>query len=232
LKEEKRLFAWMIISFFLSNLLVGYVDNFIESFRLSPFLLVILSQLLLLFPILIIGYIIKQFKQKINPYIQKPILTGEIQFPINIVISLSKLLLIICFLFVLSIGLLLIIRGEMQWQSILFLLLFSSTNALLEEVLWRGMFLSKLIYITNQRIGVLVSSIAYGLNTTMFGFSLLTSITYLILGLSLGYLTVRSKSILPSVIAHTLITTILIVTGWIVIPMEWGKIDFFKNKNC
>ncbi|MFP5108032.1 hypothetical protein ACSU6B_14790 [Neobacillus sp. C211] len=43
-KEDKRLFAWMVISFFLGNLLLVNMDN-LESFRLTPYSLVMSSQL-------------------------------------------------------------------------------------------------------------------------------------------------------------------------------------------
>lgn len=220
LKEEKRLFAWMIISFFLGNLMLIYMDNFIVSFRLSPYSLVMYSQLLLLIPILIISYVIKQFKQEINPYFQKPNLTGEIQLPFSIVFSLRNFPLMICLLTTLcTIGLLLIKSEEMKWRTFLLILLFSSINALLEEVLWRGIILAKLITITNERLGIVVTSIAFGLNTTMFGFSLITSIIYIFLGLFFGLLTVKSNSIIPSIIVHTMITLLLIISGWAMIPV-------------
>jgi uncharacterized protein len=220
LKEEMRLVDWMIISYFLGNLLIGYMDKFIESFRLSPYSLVIASQFLWLIPILFISYVIKQFKKDINSYFQKTNLTREIQLPINIIIPLGKLLLLIGLAFVLIIGLLFMIKsGDMHWRPFLFILLFSTINAVLEEVLWRGIFLSKLISITNQRIGILVTSIAFGLNTTMFGFSIFISIFYMILGLFLGYITVKSKSNFPSIMAHTLVTTIFAAIGWVVIPL-------------
>ncbi|MEH7309303.1 hypothetical protein, partial [Neobacillus drentensis] len=88
----------MMVSFFLGNLLVGYLDHFIESFHLSPFSLIMLSQLLWLVPILMMSYVIKQFKQELSPYFHLPLFTGEIQLPFRIVFSLKRFSLIVVLL--------------------------------------------------------------------------------------------------------------------------------------
>lgn len=224
LKEENRLFGWMIISFFLGNLLLGYMDNFIEGFHLSPFSLIMLSQLLLLIPILIICYVVKQFKQEITPYFHRPIFTQEIQLPFNIGFSFKRLALIFGLLTVLSIGITFLFQGEkMHWRSFSLFLLFASMNALLEEVLWRGLLLPKLISITNDIIGIIVTSIAYGINVTMFGFSPIICMIYIFLGLMLGLLTVKTKSVFPAMIAHTLVTTLFLINGVMTIPVYYGS---------
>lgn len=219
-REENRLVTWTIIAFFLGNLLLVYVDNFIESFGLSPYSLMMTSQLLLLIPILMISSVIMLFKQEIIPSFQKPILSGKINLPFGIVSPVRRLFLIIYLFLSLSIfGMLLIQRNEMDWLPFLFIILYASLNALLEEVLWRGVLLSKLIALTNKRFGMVVTSVAFGLGTTMFGFSLIISTFYIFLGLLFGFLTLKSKSIIPAVIAHTLITIHLIISGWVMIPL-------------
>lgn len=218
--EEKRLVAWMVITFFLGNLLLIYTDNYLESFRLSPYSLVMTSQLLLLIPILMIGYVMKKFDQEINPYFQRPILSGVIQLSFNIAFSLRQFLLFICLLSSLPIfSHLLLKREDMQWRPILFMLMFSFIHALLEEVLWRGIFLSKLITITDQQLGIVLTSIAFGINTTMFGFSIILSIFNITLGIFLGFLTLKFKSIFPSVLFHFSITLLLLMNGWMGIPV-------------
>jgi hypothetical protein len=135
LKEAERLFAWMIISFFLGNLLLGYMDHFIEGFHLSPFSLIMLSQLLWLVPILMMGYVIKQFNQESIPYFHQPIFTMDIHLPFRIVFSFKRFLLICGLFAVLAlIGTFLFQKEEIQWRLFLLILLFSMINALLEEV--------------------------------------------------------------------------------------------------
>ncbi|MEH7745580.1 CPBP family intramembrane glutamic endopeptidase, partial [Neobacillus drentensis] len=217
-------FGWMIISFFLGNLLLGYLDNFIEGFHLSPFSLIMLSQLLLLIPILMISYVVKQFKQEITPYFHWPIFTREIQLPFKIGFSFKRFVLIFGLLAVLSIGITFLFQVEkIQLRSFSLILLFASMNALLEELLWRGLLLPKLIRITNQLIGVIVTSIAYGINTTMFGFSPILCMIYIFLGLVLGCLTVKTKSVFPAMIAHTLVTTLFLINGLMTIPVYYGS---------
>ncbi|WP_186328603.1 CPBP family intramembrane glutamic endopeptidase [Bacillus sp. X1(2014)] len=224
LKEENRLFGWMIISFFLGNLLLGYMDNFIEGFHFSPFSLIMLSQLLLLIPILMISYVVKQFKQEITSFFHRPIFTREIQLPFKIDFSFKRFVLIFGLLAVVSIGITFLFQVEkMHWRSFSLILLFASMNALLEEVLWRGILLPKLICITNQLIGIIVTSIAYGINTTMFGFSPIICMIYIFLGFVLGCLTVKTRSVFPAMITHTLVTTLFLINGLMTIPVYYGS---------
>ncbi|MFL6562192.1 MAG: hypothetical protein ACJ8MO_39595, partial [Bacillus sp. (in: firmicutes)] len=135
--EDVRLLAWMIISFFLGNLLLVYTDNFIESFHISPFSLIIVSQLLSLIPILMICYVIKQFKQEINIFINKPNFIGEIHLPFRMVFSIRRFTLLFSILAVLSVvGTLFLQKEALHWRPFLLILLFSIINAVLEEVLW------------------------------------------------------------------------------------------------
>ena len=207
LKEGNRLFAWIIITFFLANLLLVYIDNFIESFNLSPFSLIMISQLLWVIPILMMIYVIKQFKYEIN-----------LSFKGNF--SFKRYSLIFVILASLAFfGTVLLQKEGIDWRTFLLILVFSTINALLEEVLWRGILLSKLIRVTNQPIGIIVSSIAFGVNTTMYGYSLIICFSYVCIGLFLGILTVKSKSIFPSMVAHCIITTLLLINGVMSIPV-------------
>jgi uncharacterized protein len=171
-------------------------------------------------PILMMRYVIKQFNQEIIPYFHQPIFTMEIHLPFRIVFSLKRFLLFCGLFAVLALlGTLLFQKEGIQWRLFLLILLFSSINAVLEEVVWRGMLLAKLIRITNQTIGIIGTSIAFGINTTMFGFSFVICITYIFLGLVLGFLTVGSRSIIPAMIVHTLVTTLLFMNGSMPLPV-------------
>ncbi|WP_413299332.1 CPBP family intramembrane glutamic endopeptidase [Bacillus sp. 1P10SD] len=100
-----------------------------------------------------------------------------------------------------------------------FILLFSAMNSFLEELLWRGILYKQFIRMSSKRLGILLSSASYGLNTTMFGYSLKISVFYFLLGVLFGFLTVKSKSLLPSIMIHCTITILLILLGWIVMPL-------------
>lgn len=223
-KEENRLFGWMIISFFLGNLLLGYMDTFIESFHLSPFLLIMMSQLLLLIPILMISFVVKQFNQEITPYFHRPNFTEEIQLPFKIVFSFRRFVLIFGLIAVLFLGITLQFQKDgLHWLPFLLILLFALVNAIFDEILWRGILLPKLIRHTNQPIGIVITSIAFGINTTMFGFSAMICMIYIFLGFMLAFLTVKAQSVFPAMIAHTYVTTILLLNEVMTIPVYYGS---------
>ncbi|MEH7072667.1 CPBP family intramembrane glutamic endopeptidase [Neobacillus drentensis] len=207
LNETNRLFAWIIIGFFLANIVLVYIDNFIEGFHFSPFSLVLVTQILWVIPILMIIYVIKQFKYEVNLRF-----TGKF--------SLKRYFLIfVLFTSLAFIGTGLFQQEEIHWRPFLLILAFSTINAILEEVLWRGILLPKLIRVTNTPAGLIVTSFAFGINTTMFGYSLIICIVYFCIGLFLGLLTVKSKSIFPSIVVHAILTTLLLLVGFITIPV-------------
>lgn len=218
LSEEHRLFAWTITAFFLGHLLLGYMDHFIGSFRFPPFSLLLVSQLLLLIPITMIHFVCKKFKKANYPYFQKPDLTKIEKLPFSV--AWKHLFLLISLLVTLVlIGILVIKSSILPWNYLFLSLLFSTIHTVLGEVLWRGILLPHVISLTNQSKGILVTGTAFGLNMTIFGFSPLTTISYIFLGFLFGWLTVKSHSIIPSIIVSTLITLLLIISGWVTIPV-------------
>ena len=81
LKEENRLFTWVIISFFGGNMILVYLDKFIQGIHVQPYLRVIFYQLLFVIPIFSICYVIKKFNKEISLFFQKPRLYKNIQWP-------------------------------------------------------------------------------------------------------------------------------------------------------
>ncbi|WP_045521752.1 CPBP family intramembrane glutamic endopeptidase [Neobacillus niacini] len=209
LKEENRLFAWVMISFFGGNLILMYTDKFIEGFQLMPFNRVIISQLLFIIPVLSICYVIKQFNNKISYFFKKP-------EPLEIRKFLYIILLLIFAVFIL-----LFITNDVELDLKLFLLLisFSLIHAVMQEVIWRGLLLTQMIKITSETSAILVSSIAFALNTTIFGFSPVVFLLYLSLGFLFGFLTTKLKSILPSIFVHTVVLIFFFLNGWIQLPI-------------
>jgi uncharacterized protein len=218
LSEDYRLFAWITITFFLSHLLLGYLDNFIGSFQLPQFALVLLSQLLILVPILMMHMVRNKFNKSTYPYFRKPDMTKDIQLFNCISWKLFSIIISILFILFL-IGTLIIKRDELTYLHLLFSLSFSIIHTGLGEVLWRGILLPHFIAITNKWLGILVTSSAFGLNMTIFGFSSLTTFSYIILGLLFGYLTIKTNSILPSIVTHTMIMLLLLIGGSVTLPI-------------
>lgn len=199
LKEEIRLFAWIMLSFFGGNLIRFYADKFLEVLDVNAFIVLIASQLLLIIPILSISYVIKAFNRQISSFLQKP--TKRI-FSI---LFITFLLMVIAF----------VITDESQNSMQIFLsfLLFASIHAALQECIWRGILLNHIINITNQQYGIFIISLAFGIQSTLLGFSIFVFITYSLLGILLGFLTIRTKSILPAIVVHMLVLFLFFLTG-------------------
>ncbi|TDL63030.1 CPBP family intramembrane metalloprotease [Rhodococcus qingshengii] len=208
LKEENRLFAWVMISFFGGNLILFYTDKFIEGYQFIPIYRVIINQVLFLIPILSICYVIKQFNKKISFFFNKPELNNT-----------NKLSYIILILLVVGVTFLLINNSESDLNRILSLITFTLIHASLQEVIWRGILLTQLIKITNETSAILFTSIAFAMNTTIFGFSISVALVYLFLGFIFALLTIKYKSILPSIFAHTLILIFFYLNDWLQLPL-------------
>jgi uncharacterized protein len=204
-KENNRLFSWVLISFFMSYLVLFYIDLFIDRKHWTTYNQLLVSQLLLLIPIITSCYVIMKFKMKISDYFRLPAL--------SIYQTITTFLLI-------GVGSMLLYYYHIGGTEVFFsILLFTGTRAILEEVLWRGILLTQIIKITNERIGVLVTSICFGINTTIYGFTPLLTFMFIIFGLVFGYFTVRTKSILPSIFAHLFVLHLLFIAGNLAIPI-------------
>lgn len=208
LREKNRLFSWVMISFFSGNFIVFYIDKFIEGYPLMPYYRVILSQLLLSIPILLMVYVNKKFKNKISFFFKMPEPAERF--------ANKKILYI--FLFII-IGSLLLISFTISFRMYLPLMLFVLIHVFLQEMIWRGILLTQLIQITNEKMAVLISGIAFALNTTIFGYSLGVFLLYLTLGFILALLTTKFKSILISIFAHIVVLLFIFLNGWLRLPI-------------
>jgi uncharacterized protein len=211
LKEKNRLFSWLMISFFIGYLIIFYLDIYIDGFQLTPYNQLLVSQLLLIIPIISSCYVIRKFKIKISHFFSIPSRSSFRSVPINLVLLILAIIIV---------GRILIYFSFANSFAVYFsILLFSGTRAFFEEVIWRGILLTHIIKITNDRLGVLVTSIGFGFNTTLYGFSPLLTLVFILCGSLFGLLTVKSKSILPSIFAHALIILLLFLGGYLSIPI-------------
>lgn len=196
-KEEIRIFVWIILAFFGGNLIIFYADNFLEVFDLQPSSRVMVNQLLFFIPILTISYVIKAFKRKTK---------------LNVSLDLSHLFMTI----VLVTFVFLVIKDV---KVTITLLIFAILHAFLQEILWRGLLLDPIIKITNGKLGILILSVAFGLNSTMLGFSPNTFFIYTFLGLLLSTLTIRTRNLLPAIFTHLLALILFFLNGVLPIPI-------------
>ncbi|MFC4798923.1 CPBP family intramembrane glutamic endopeptidase [Neobacillus sp. GCM10023253] len=210
LKEESRVFTWVLITFFLGNLMVGYASQFLERFRLSAFSFVMFNQLLLLIPIFMIHYVLIKFKRKMSIYFGRPSISSSAQV-FYIILSIIILLSFPTLLYM--------NKMPVNGQSFLYILLFSITYAVLQEVLWRGLLLPHFRLTAGNKIGVIMTSMAFGFNTSLFSQTFTLTILFILIGFLFAIITVKTKSIYPSIFIHASIIALLLISGLMVLPI-------------
>ncbi len=94
-------------------------------------------------------------------------------------------------------------------------IIFSITNAVLEEVIWRGTLLSRFSEQLGEKWAVVVTSLGFGLQHYSLGFPWLVCIAFSIGGMFYGGMTIKSKSIIPSVIWHMTLNVLMVLSGLI-----------------
>jgi len=98
-------------------------------------------------------------------------------------------------------------------EAIGFAVLFAITNALLEELIWRGVLLSRFVEQVGERWAVVLTSLGFGLQHYSLGFSWDLCIAFAVGGFYFGAMTVQSKSIVPAVVWHMSINIWMVLGG-------------------
>ncbi|MBA4538509.1 CPBP family intramembrane metalloprotease [Bacillus aquiflavi] len=218
LKEKNRVFAWTIIAFFLGEMLLLYGNQLIDQLPISHSWSEVVKSLLILFPLLFIFYISKKFKVKFNIYNRRP--KWEKAFSLRFsenrshVIRVKQLFIALWIIF-LIVFFLLIMRGNVELlnKEILFgMIVFSIVNGILEEILWRGVLLTKFVSIVGEHLGLLFISIAFGFSVLSVEHALAFVPVFFIIGLLFGKLTVSAKSIIVAINLHIVFNLLMFLT--------------------
>ncbi|WP_261807917.1 CPBP family intramembrane glutamic endopeptidase [Paenibacillus sp. N3.4] len=93
-------------------------------------------------------------------------------------------------------------------------IILSITNVI-EEMIWRGTLLSRFSEQLGDKWAVIVTSLGFGLQHYSLGFSWGVCIAYSLGGLFFGGITIKSKSIVPTVIWHMSINALMVFSGLI-----------------
>ena len=97
----------------------------------------------------------------------------------------------------------------------LLMIIFSITNALLEEIIWRGALLSRFSEQVGEKWAVVITSIGFGLQHYSLGFPWLICIAFSIGGFFYGGITVKSGSLIPAVVWHLVLNMLMVLSGLI-----------------
>lgn len=92
-------------------------------------------------------------------------------------------------------------------------IIFTITNAVLEEAIWRGALLSRFSEQLGEKWAVVITSLGFGLQHYSLGFPWIVCIGFSLGGLFYGGITVKSGSIFPSVIWHMVLNVFMVFSG-------------------
>lgn len=110
-----------------------------------------------------------------------------------------------------------IIRNTPSFFEEIWLLaiIFSITNAVFEELIWRGSLLSRFSEQLGEKWAVVITSLGFGLQHYSLGFPWGMCIAFVIGGIFYGAITVRSRSIVPAIIWHIALNIFMAFSGLI-----------------
>lgn len=94
-------------------------------------------------------------------------------------------------------------------------IIFSITNAIFEEMIWRGSLLSRFSEQLGEKWAVVVTSFGFGLQHYSLGMPWVMCIAFSIGGIFYGGVTIKSRSIIPAVIWHIALNFLMVFSGFI-----------------
>lgn len=94
-------------------------------------------------------------------------------------------------------------------------LMFAIINSILEELLWRGALLSRLVNTCGEVVGLIISSIGFGLYHYSLGFSWIICMLFSICGMLLGGVAIRSAGLVPVIVLHAWMNMLFVLSGLI-----------------
>jgi membrane protease YdiL (CAAX protease family) len=145
------------------------------------------------------------FKESIHV----PLIWYGIKNPIWRFLLVAVLIIILSFSFIIDFN-------QKGFYSLLgYGILFALINSVLEEVLWRGLILSRFVDVLGEIWGLLIVSIGFGMYHYSIGFPWSICLLFSIFGMQLGGLTIRSKGLLPVIILHFIMNILFVLSGLI-----------------
>ncbi|MET3728161.1 membrane protease YdiL (CAAX protease family) [Fictibacillus halophilus] len=202
--------------FFLLGLILYILGmDLIAEWGLSIETKIILNRILLLFIILGAVISVKLFKQRVNFFTKMPDWNGEIVFPHHTIKTLTFLMFGLLGSTTILLPLLFIENTSFTRSLLVFALIFSLFNAVLEELLWRGILLSFLREYTSTFYAFLITSVGFGLLHLSIGIPLIMSILFSFGGLFYAFVVLKTNSIYPAIVFHFVINIGMVLNGWI-----------------
>ncbi|KON88607.1 hypothetical protein AF332_18560 [Sporosarcina globispora] len=223
MSKQERVFSWIIAGYLTGSLLFLYGDKMLDALPIQHYILMIVNRFLLLIPILLLVYISKKFNKTVISLWRKPDWNSQIFFPFLFsgFHSLKiKYFLVIAIIVNFASFAYSILSAENSYTKdfLIFLICFSIVNGIMEELLWRGIILSRMSELSGEKAAVLFSGLAFGFSHIMLGYSFVTCLLFAVGGIFYAAITVKSRSIFPAVIWHVAMNLFMILSGLIPFP--------------
>jgi membrane protease YdiL (CAAX protease family) len=106
-----------------------------------------------------------------------------------------------------------VLRKNLDYHIILYGIIFSIINSLLEEHIWRGFILTRLIDISSEKIALVISSLGFGLYHYSLNFPLWICLIFAIGGFYMGGSAIKSKGLLSPIIMHIMVNIVFVFIG-------------------
>ncbi|MED3573158.1 type II CAAX endopeptidase family protein [Cytobacillus praedii] len=218
--KQKRVFLWSLAAYTIGHFCYLFGDRLIDNLPYHVNILMVLSRFLILFPIIFMLYVAKKFGETSILYWKWSNWKAKISFPFiwHGFHSISiKGFLLIAISINIAIFLPFIVHENpsFSFPLLLFLLSFSIINGILEEILWRGIVLTRMVHLAGEKAALLFSGLGFGLSHLILGYSIPVCFGFAIGGFFYAGITIRSGSIFPAVIWHIVFNCLMILSGLI-----------------
>jgi uncharacterized protein len=218
--QKYRYLTANVLFFLIGYSLYKYTGTVIAEYIESKEWKVLLNRISLLFVIASLYFISFLFKKSCLFFNNKPDWDEKIYFPfiwkgfhsikVSYFLFIAILINIIVFLPFL------IYKDTRYLGNIaLFTLSFSIANGILEELIWRGLLLQRFRESTSDGYALLITSLAFGLNHISIGMPWFPSLLFSMGGIFFAGVVLRSNSIYPSILWHSIINVGMVLSGLI-----------------
>lgn len=106
-----------------------------------------------------------------------------------------------------------VFQNKIPFTLLAFGVAFAFINAILEELLWRGLILNRTNDLYGEKIGLLAMSLAFGLYHYSLGFPISTCLVFSLGGIYFGGATLRSKGLISPIIMHISMNLLFVAVG-------------------
>lgn len=209
---------FLVLGFLLYKIAADSLGTWVTSKQTE----VILNRLLLCLVVLLLGLGSILFRQPLKSYLNKPDWNNKVYFPFIThgfhSVQVSRFLMIAIIINVsIFVPIILMMNDTHSLRELLvFAVLFSITNSVLEEVIWRGVLLSRIRSFVSDRYAIMVTSICFGLQHISIGIPFLISLLLSVGGVFFAIVVIRSNSIFPSILWHFIINLGMVYSGVII----------------